>query len=382
MGPLAGLKVIEMAGIGPGPMAAMMFSDMGAEVLRIERQADATLGIKRPEGYDLLSRGRRALALDLKNEAAVSVVLDLIAKSDALIEGFRPGVMERIGLGPDACLACNSKLVFGRMTGWGQDGPLSQAAGHDLNYIALTGALGAIGRKGQMPTPPLNLLGDYAGGASYLAFGIVCAVLEARTSGKGQVVDAAIVDGTAHLMTSIYGMHGAGMLPGGRGDNILDSGAHFYDVYACADGKLISIAPIESKFYQKFLDLAGLSADELPPQLDQSGWDRGRDVLTRKFKEKSQADWCALLEGTDACFAPVLDMSEAPNHAHMRARGVFITTDGVVQPAPAPRFSRTVPATPTPPRRAASMSLNEALAGWMSPSEIDTLRNSGLTIQA
>jgi alpha-methylacyl-CoA racemase len=322
------------------------------------------------------------LALDLKNEAAVSVVLDLIAKSDALIEGFRPGVMERIGLGPDACLACNSKLVFGRMTGWGQDGPLSQAAGHDLNYIALTGALGAIGRKGQMPTPPLNLLGDYAGGASYLAFGIVCAVLEARTSGKGQVVDAAIVDGTAHLMTSIYGMHGAGMLPGGRGDNILDSGAHFYDVYACADGKLISIAPIESKFYQKFLDLAGLSADELPPQLDQSGWDRGRDVLTRKFKEKSQADWCALLEGTDACFAPVLDMSEAPNHAHMRARGVFITTDGVVQPAPAPRFSRTVPATPTPPRRAASMSLNEALAGWMSPSEIDTLRNSGLTIQA
>jgi alpha-methylacyl-CoA racemase len=382
MGPLAGLKVIEMAGIGPGPMAAMMLSDMGAKVLRIERQADAALGIKRPEGYDLLSRGRRALALDLKNEAAVSVVLDLIDRSDALIEGFRPGVMERLGLGPDVCLARNAKLVFGRMTGWGQDGPLSQAAGHDLNYIALTGALGAIGRKGQMPAPPLNLLGDYAGGASYLAFGIVCAVFEARTSGKGQVVDAAIVDGTAHLMTSIYGMHGAGMLPGGRGDNILDSGAHFYDVYACADGKLISIAPIEGKFYQQFLDLSGLCADDLPPQFDRSGWGRGRDVLARKFKEKSQAEWCALLEGTDACFAPVLDMNEAPNHAHMRARGVFVTTDGIVQPAPAPRFSRTVPDTPTPPRRATSMSLNEALAGWMSQSEIGALRNSGLTLQA
>ena len=244
MGPLSGVRIIEMAGIGPGPMAAMMLSDMGALVLRIERQADSGLGIRRPEKYDLLLRGRKALALDLKNKASIEVVLGLIQKSDGLIEGFRPGVMERLGLGPDVCLKRNPKLVFGRMTGWGQDGPLSQAAGHDLNYIALTGALNAIGRKGQLPTPPLNLLGDFAGGAAYLAFGIVCALLEAQRSGRGQVVDAAIVDGTAHLMTSVFGTYGAGLIGPERGTNFTDSGAFFYDVYACADGQLISIAPI------------------------------------------------------------------------------------------------------------------------------------------
>lgn len=381
MGPLFGLRIIEMAGIGPGPMAAMMLSEMGALVLRIERQADSGLGIRRPERFDLLLRGRKALALDLKNKASIEVVLDLIEKSDGLIEGFRPGVMERLGLGPDVCLKRNPKLVFGRMTGWGQKGPLSQAAGHDLNYIALTGALNAIGRKGQLPTPPLNLLGDFAGGAAYLAFGMVCALLEAQRSGKGQVVDAAIIDGTTHLMTSIFGTHGAGLIGPERGTNFTDSGAFFYDVYACADGQLISIAPIEGKFYKELLEKLGIDPAEMPPQFERSQWETGRSALAKVFRSKSREDWCAILEGTDVCFAPVLTMEEAPLHPHMTARGVFIDIDGVVQPAPAPRFSRSVPAHPSPPRKAENTPLAEALDGWMSEQEIDALRAAGLTIQ-
>lgn len=382
MGPLSGLRLIEMAGIGPGPMAAMMLSDMGALVLRIERQADSGLGIRRPEKYDLLLRGRKALALDLKNKASIGVVLDLIEKSDGLIEGFRPGVMERLGLGPDVCFERNPKLVFGRMTGWGQEGPLSQAAGHDLNYIALTGALNAIGRKGQLPTPPLNLLGDFAGGAAYLAFGMVCALLEAQRSGKGQVVDAAIIDGTAHLMTSIFGTYGAGLIGPERGTNFTDSGAFFYDVYACADGQLISIAPVEAKFYKELLEKLGIDPADMPPQFERTQWEAGRSVLAKAFKSKSREEWCAILEGSDVCFAPVLTMEEAPLHPHMRARGVFIEIDGVVQPGPAPRFSRSVTAHPSPPRKAENTPLAQVLDGWMSEQEIDNLRAAGLTIQA
>lgn len=382
MGPLAGLKIIEMAAIGPGPMTAMMLADMGAKVLRIERQSDAGLGIRRPEKYDLLLRGRKALALDLKNKASVALVLDLISKSDALIEGFRPGVMERLGLGPAVCLERNPRLVFGRMTGWGQQGPLAQAAGHDLNYIALTGALNAIGRSGQLPAPPLNLLGDYAGGAAYLAFGMVCAMMEAQRSGKGQVVDAAIVDGTAHLMTSLFGMYGAGMLNPRRGENIVDSGAFFYDTYECADGKLISIAPIESKFYNELLQRLGIDPSRLPSQSDPAAWQQGREVFAELIKTKSRDEWSALLEGTDVCFAPVLSLDEAPQHPHMKARETFIDVDGVVQPAPAPRFSRTAPGRPTPPRKAESTPLAEALDGWLSATEIEALRTTGLTIQS
>lgn len=370
-----------MAGIGPGPMAAMMLSDMGASVLRIERQTDSGLGIRRPEKFDLLLRGRKALALDLKKHASIEVVLGLVEKSDGLIEGFRPGVMERLGLGPDVCLERNPRLVFGRMTGWGQKGPLSHAAGHDLNYIALTGALNAIGRKGQLPAPPLNLLGDFAGGAAYLGFGMVCALLEAHRSGKGQVVDAAIVDGTIHLMTSLFGTYGAGMMTLERGDNIVDSGAFFYDVYACADEQLISIAPIEEKFYVQLLEKLGIDPSLMPPQFDRTQWEAGRSVLAKAFARKSRDEWCSILEGTDVCFAPVLSMEEAPAHPHMRARENFIDIEGVVQPAPAPRFSRTRPAQPTPPRKAENTPLHEALEGWMSHNEIEALRAAGLSIQ-
>ncbi|UPK29943.1 CaiB/BaiF CoA transferase family protein [Bradyrhizobium sp. 195] len=382
MGPLSGLKIVEMAGIGPGPMTAMMLSDMGADVLRIERQTDSGLGIRRPEKYDLLLRGRKALALDLKNKASIEIVLDLIGRSDALIEGFRPGVMERLGLGPEICLERSPKLVFGRMTGWGQHGPLAQAAGHDLNYIALTGALNAIGRKGQLPAPPLNLLGDYAGGATYLAFGIVCAMMEAQRSGKGQVVDAAIVDGTAHLMTSIFGMHGAGMMSPRRGENVVDSGAFFYDIYECADGNLISIAPIEGKFYKELLERLGIEEADLPAQFDRAHWEAGRSVFADVIKSKSRDEWCTILEGTDVCFAPVLNLDEAPLHPHMKSRETFIEVNGVVQPAPAPRFSRTVPDRPSPPRKAENTSLAEALDGWMTAAEIEALRATGLTVQS
>lgn len=382
MGPLSGLKIVEMAGIGPGPMTAMMLSDMGADVLRIERQTDSGLGIRRPEKYDLLLRGRKALALDLKNKASIEIVLDLIGRSDALIEGFRPGVMERLGLGPEICLERSPKLVFGRMTGWGQHGPLAQAAGHDLNYIALTGALNAIGRKGQLPAPPLNLLGDYAGGAAYLAFGIVCAMMEAQRSGKGQVVDAAIVDGTAHLMTSIFGMHGAGMMSPRRGENVVDSGAFFYDIYECADGNLISIAPIEGKFYKELLERLGIEEADLPAQFDRAHWEAGRSVFADVIKSKSRDEWCTILEGTDVCFAPVLNLDEAPLHPHMKSRETFIEVNGVVQPAPAPRFSRTVPDRPSPPRKAENTSLAEALDGWMTAAEIEALRATGLTVQS
>ncbi|HYC49257.1 MAG TPA: CaiB/BaiF CoA-transferase family protein [Burkholderiales bacterium] len=375
MGPLKGIRIIELAGIGPGPMCAMLLADLGATVLRIDRKQPVDLGTPRPLEFNLLLRNRKSIALDLKQRAAVDLVLKLVHDADALIEGFRPGVAERLGLGPNECLTRNPRLVYGRMTGWGQTGPLASAAGHDINYIALTGALHAIGRKGGAPTPPLNLLGDYAGGSLYLAMGILAALLEARQSGQGQVVDAAIVDGTVSLMTSVYGLFAGGLMSLERGTNGLDSGAHYYDVYECSDGKWISVGAIEGRFYAKLLEVLGIDPAEIGTQRDRANWTKGHERLARAFKTKTRDEWCALLEGTDACFAPVLDMGEAPQHAHFRARDTFIDVGGVTQPAPMPRFSRTVPEKPTPPEAPDN---EHALEGWLSADDIGALRGDGV----
>ncbi|MCE9642202.1 MAG: CoA transferase [Betaproteobacteria bacterium] len=375
MGPLKGMKIIELAGIGPGPMCAMLLADLGATVLRIERKEPVDLGNPRPLKFNLLLRNRKSIALDLKAPAAVELVLKLVTAADGLIEGFRPGVAERLGLGPEVCFARNPRIVYGRMTGWGQTGPLASAAGHDLNYIALAGALASIGRKGQPPTPPLNLLGDYAGGSLYLAMGMLAAVIEARQSGQGQVVDAAIVDGTASLMTSVFGLYAAGLMSLERGTNTSDSGAYFYDVYECADGRWVSVAPIEARFHAQFLELMGISSAEIGAQRDAQNWGRAHGMLERAFKTKTRDEWCKVLEGTDACFAPVLSMAEAPLHEHLKARQTFVEIDGVVQPAPSPRFSRTVPDMPTPP---APPDAERALDGWLSVHETQTLRAAGV----
>ena len=377
MGPLAGLKVVELAGIGPGPMAAMLLADMGATVLRIDRPDPPELGMSRPLKYNLTLRGRRTLALDLKQPAARDLALRLVAGADALIEGFRPGVAERLGLGPDDCLARNPRLAYGRMTGWGQDGPLAPAAGHDLNYIALTGALHHIGRQGQPPTPPLNLVGDYGGGALYLAFGIVCAVLEARSSGRGQVVDAAIVDGVAHLMTGMFGLFGAGLLPEGRGEGVIDGGAPYYDCYECADGRYVSVAPIEGRFFQELLRRIGIDPEDFPKQSDRARWPEAKRRLAEIFRQRPRDAWCELLEGTDSCFAPVLTPAEARRHKHMAARRTFVEFEGVAQPAPAPRFSRTVPELSLPPQPPDPAGAEAALAGWLPEAEIAALRAAG-----
>jgi alpha-methylacyl-CoA racemase len=343
-GPLAGIRVIEMAGLGPGPFASMMLADMGAEVIRIDRKPVPgapnpypTLGTR----FDVMARGRRSLVLDLKHPEANGVMLKLVEQADVLIEGFRPGVMERLGLGPDACRERNPKLVYGRVTGWGQEGPLAQAAGHDLNYIALSGMLHATGRAATPPAPPLNLVGDFGGGGMMLAFGVVCAVLEARGSGTGQVVDAAMTDGSALLGAMIYGLRAYGSWSGQREANLLDGGAPFYDTYACADGRFVSVAAIEPQFYARLLALAGVDDHEFEAQTEQQRWPQLKAKFAALFATRSRDAWCALLEGSDACFAPVLDMDEAPLHPHNAARGTFIEIDGVTQPAPAPRFSRT-----------------------------------------
>ncbi|WP_305827151.1 MULTISPECIES: CaiB/BaiF CoA transferase family protein [Achromobacter] len=369
MGPLKGIKVIEFAGIGPCPMTAMLLADLGATVLRIDRPEPPSLGIERPLRFNLLLRNRKAIALDLKSATARDLVLRLVESADALLEGFRPGVMERLGLGPDSCLTRNPRLVYGRMTGWGQTGPLAQVAGHDLNYIGLTGVLHAMGREGQPPTPPLNLVGDFGGGALYLALGVLAAIIEAVRSGQGQVVDAAIVDGTASLATSLYGLHAAGLWNDKRGHNMLDSGAYFYDVYECADGRWISVAPLERKFHDKLLELMGLDRESLGRQADRDGWPLARSIFADAFRKKTQAQWCELLGTTDVCVAPVLSLDQAAEHPHMREREVLIEVDGVMQPAPAPRFSRTAPEKPTPPEAASASTMDVALAGWLSPTE-------------
>jgi len=377
MGPLAGYKIIEMAGIGPAPMCAMLLADLGATVLRIDRQQPSGLGLPSATRFNLLNRSRHAIAVDLKRAEGVELVLRLAGQADALIEGFRPGVMERLGLGPEPCLARNPKLVYGRMTGWGQDGPLAQAAGHDLNYIALAGVLHAIGRAGAPPTPPLNLVGDFGGGALYLAFGVACGLLEAQRSGKGQVVDAAMVDGAASLMTIFFALHAAGNFSTTRGENILDSGAFFYDVYECADGGYVSLAPIEDKFLEELLRRMEIDPATMPAKLDRRRWPEAKAKLAARFKTRTREEWCRLLEGSDACFAPVLSLAEAPSHPHNLARGTFIEIDGIVQPAPAPRFSRTPAQPPTPPEAPGERGI-ASLAGWgLGPEEIARLRTIG-----
>src|SRR5436190_10632209 len=337
-GPLAGVRIVEFAGIGPGPFAGMLLSDMGADIVRIERaSAD---GSAEPAQRRIINRGRRSVSLDLKDKASIAHVLGLIDKADALIEGFRPGVMERLGLGPDVVLARNPKLVYGRMTGWGQDGPLAKAAGHDINYISITGALAAIGTK-EKPVPPLNLVGDFGGGALYLVVGVLAALLEASRSGKGQVVDAAMCDGAASLMSMFFDMTAIGRWTGGREENFLDGGAHFYGVYQCSCGNFISIGSIEPQFYALLRQHAGLTDADFDAQMDRKAWPALEEKLTKVFLSKSREEWCKIMEGTDICFAPILTMAEAPKHPHMAARGVFVERHGVTQPAPAPRFSRT-----------------------------------------
>jgi alpha-methylacyl-CoA racemase len=361
MGPLAGIKIVEFTGIGPAPMAAMLLADMGATVLRIDRPAPSDLGVPMAEEHEFTRRSRAVLNLDLKRPEAIALALRLIDGSDALIEGFRPGVMERLGLGPDICLGRNRKLAYGRVTGWGQDGPLAQAAGHDLNYIALTGALHAIGRAGQKPTPPLNLVGDYGGGALYLVTGLLAAIISARSTGVGQVVDAAMVDGALSLMTPIYAMREGGRMTAPRGENQLDSGAYYYEVYECADGQFVTLAPIEAKFHAELLRRLEIDPASMPAQSDRTGWARWKEKLTDRFLTRSRDDWCRLLEGSDACFAPVLSMTEAHAHPHNRARGAFIDVGGHRQPAPAPRFGTTGLATPRAP---GSVPVAETLAAW------------------
>lgn len=355
----------------------MLLAELGATVIRIERRTPADLGIPRPLRYDLLRRSRKVIALDLKDPKGVAAVLRLVERADALIEGFRPGVLERLGLGPEACLDRNPRLVFGRVTGWGQDGPLRDAAGHDLNYIALTGVLNAIGRRGQPPSIPLNLVGDFGGGALYLALGVVAAILEARSSGRGQVVDAAMVDGAASLATMFYGLHAAGLLDPARGTNAIDSGSHFCNVYECADGAWVAVSPTEGRFHAELLERLGIDSASIGEQMDRRNWERAQEILAARFRTRTRDEWCALLEGTDACFAPVLSWDEAPRHAHLQARGTFVEVDGVTQPAPAPRFSRTPLGAPTPPQPASAAQTDEALAGWLDAAEIAALRVSG-----
>jgi crotonobetainyl-CoA:carnitine CoA-transferase CaiB-like acyl-CoA transferase len=377
-GPLSGVRIVELAGIGPGPMCAMLLADLGATVIRIDRKQPAELGIKRPLRYDLLLRNRPVIALDLKDPKGIEAALQLIERADALIEGFRPGVTERMGLGPEVCLSRNPRLAYGRMTGWGQDGPLAQTAGHDINYIAITGVLNAIGRTAQPPSVPLNIVGDYAGGSLYLAFGLLAAILQARQSGRGQVVDAAIVDGTASLATTFFGMHAAGMLQPQRGRNFTDSGSHFYDVYECADGRWISVGPIEAKFYAELLLQLGINTASLGAQSDPSAWPGAKATLAAKFREQPRDHWARLFAPTDACVAPVLDWDEAPRHEHLAARQTFIEVDGIVQPAPAPRFSATPPGLPTPPAPVTAENTRAALADWLTPNELEDWSARGL----
>jgi alpha-methylacyl-CoA racemase len=377
MGVLSGYRVIELAGIGPGPMCAMLLSDMGADVVRIDRLADAGLGISAATKFNLLNRGRRSVALDLKRPEAIETVLKMTDRADALIEGFRPGVTERLGLGPDVCMKRNPKLIYGRMTGWGQEGPLAHAAGHDINYISLSGALHSIGRRGEAPVPPLNLVGDFGGGALYLALGIVAGLLEAQKSGKGQLVDAAMVDGAASLMTAIYGLRGSRLWTENRGENMLDTGAHYYDVYETSDGKYISVGSIEAKFYDELLRLSGLKNEELPRQQDRNAWPAMKERVAAIFKSKTRDEWCGIMEGSDVCFAPVLSMDEAPHHPHNRHRGTFVEIEGVTQPGPAPRFSRTPSAIQRPPARPGEHT-EETLRDWgFSAADLEMLRGCG-----
>jgi alpha-methylacyl-CoA racemase len=379
-GPLTGYKVIELAGIGPGPFAAMMLSDMGAEVLRVDRTQAVTDGAS-PPVTDVVDRGRRSCAMDLKHPDGREALLHLVEQADALIEGFRPGVTERLGVGPEDCLARQPKLIYGRMTGWGQEGPYALAAGRDINYIALSGTLAMIGRRGEPPVPPLNLVGDFGGGGLLLAFGIACAIVEVARSGRGQVIDAAMVDGAALLSTMMHGLRASGQW-GRRGTNLLDTGAWFYEVYETADGGYISVGPIDERSCQELLQITGLADDvdgggEVPDQSDKESWPAMKRRLAALIKTRTRDEWCTVLEGTDACFAPVLEPDEAKDHPHNRQRGTFTELAGVVQPAPAPRFSRTAPEISGPPP-SVGQHTEEALLDWgFAADEIARLRALG-----
>jgi alpha-methylacyl-CoA racemase len=347
-GALSGIRIVEMAGIGPGPFAGMMLADHGAEVIRVCRPGTTS------DPTDVLLRSRKSIVLDLRKAGAVGVARRLIGSSDGLIEGYRPGVMERLGLGPEELLARYPRLVYGRMTGWGQEGSYSRAAGHDINYIALSGALHTFGRAGEKPTPPANAVGDFGGGGMLLAFGMVSAILSARTTGRGQVIDCAMIDGAALLMSMVWGFRAAGTWSDTRGTNLLDSGAHFYDTYETLDGKFISVGAIEPAFYEDLRTRLGIEDADFEAQNDQTRWPALKDKLAAVFRLRTRDDWCASLESTDACFAPVLSMEEAPKHPHNAERGTFVRVGGVVQPAPAPRFSSTPAAAPIPPVSPAS----------------------------
>ena len=373
MGPLSGVKIIEVGGIGPGPFCGMMLSDMGAEIIRVERKGGLSLSDPK---YDLLTRNRKSISINLRNPQGVETLLKMIEQVDALQEGFRPGVMEKLGIGPDDCLKRNPRLVYGRMTGWGQEGPLARAAGHDINYIALSGALHSIGRKDQCPVPPLNLVGDFGGGGMLLAFGMVCALLETQKSGQGQVVDAAMTDGSATLMAMIYGLKAAGLWTDNPGTNLLDTGAHFYDTYETADNKFIAIGSIEPQFYELLLKLAEIDDPQFQSQLDFAQWSQLKEKLTILFKTKTRDAWCEIMEGSDVCFAPVLSMSEAPDHPHNKQRNTFIENEGVLQPAPAPRFSRTEPEIKNPPPTPGQDTQRVLIDFGFTEQEIESLKSS------
>ncbi len=377
MGPLSGTKIIELAGIGPGPFCGMLLADMGAEVIRVDRAGSAPR-----RAVDVLTRGRKSIAVDLKSDAGKEAVLKLCESADAIFEGFRPGVTERLGLGPNDCMARNEKLVYGRMTGWGQEGPMAQAAGHDINYISLVGALHGIGEKGGKPVPPLNLVGDFGGGGMMLAYGLVCAMLEAQKSGKGQVVDTAMVDGAAILMGMFFTMMGVGAYSMERGTNLLDGGAHFYGTYETKDGKYISLGSIEPQFYALLVEKAGLDAERFSAQMDGGRWDEFKAELTQVFKTKTRDEWRELMEGTDVCFAPVLALDEVHEHPHNIARNSFLEIDGIVQPAPAPRFSRSEPATPTGSRLPGQDSRVVLQDAGFSDAEVESMISSGAVTES
>ena len=373
MGPLKGLKIIEMAGIGPGPFCGMVLADLGAKIIRVDRASAIGTGSKQ----DAANRGKKSIAVDLKSEEGVEVVLKLVETADAIFEGFRPGVMERLGLGPDVCSKRNERIVFGRMTGWGQEGPLANAAGHDINYISLTGALAAIGRPGSPPVPPLNLIGDFGGGGMLLALGLVAALLEAKESKKGQVVDAAMTDGSALLMTMIYTMQSSGVWKTSMGSNLLDGGSHFYDTYECKDGKFISLGSIEPQFYALLCQIAELDESIFGNQMSRDSWPEKKEAIKKIILDKTRDEWCELMEGTDVCFAPVLDMSEAPKHPHNIERKTFIDLEGVTQPAPAPRFSRTEPEVVSSPSIVGEHTDEVLTSIGFSDEDISALKTSG-----
>jgi len=373
MGPLKGLKIIEMAGIGPGPFCGMVLADLGAKIIRVDRASAIGTGSKQ----DAANRGKKSIAVDLKSKEGVEVVLKLVETADAIFEGFRPGVMERLGLGPDVCSKRNERIVFGRMTGWGQEGPLANAAGHDINYISLTGALAAIGRPGSPPVPPLNLIGDFGGGGMLLALGLVAALLEAKESKKGQVVDAAMTDGSALLMTMIYTMQSSGVWKTSMGSNLLDGGSHFYDTYECKDGKFISLGSIEPQFYALLCQIAELDESIFGNQMSRDSWPEQKEAIKKIILDKTRDEWCELMEGTDVCFAPVLDMSEAPKHPHNVERKTFIDLEGVTQPAPAPRFSRTEPEVVSSPSVVGEHTDEVLTSIGFSDEDINTLKTSG-----